>query len=120
MADRIELSELETYLYHSADILRTHVDASDYKMYVFPLLFFKRICDVYDEETEKKKAELERLQGYDEWLDQLKADMTSSEKNLKELSKEVSGIRKKYAQELEKQMENSLKDLNFLQTILEV
>ena len=34
MADRIELSELETYLYHSADILRTHVDASDYKMYV--------------------------------------------------------------------------------------
>ena len=35
MADRIELSELETYLYHSADILRTHVDASDYKMYVF-------------------------------------------------------------------------------------
>lgn len=58
MADRIELSELETYLYHSADILRTHVDASDYKMYVFPLLFFKRICDVYDEETEKKKAEL--------------------------------------------------------------
>ena len=58
MANRIELSELETYLYHSADILRTHVDASDYKMYVFPLLFFKRICDVYDEETEKKKAEL--------------------------------------------------------------
>ena len=58
MADRIELSELETYLYHSADILRTHVDASDYKMYVFPLLFFKRICDVYDEETGKKKAEL--------------------------------------------------------------
>lgn len=58
MADRIELSELETYLYHSADILRTHVDASDYKMYVFPLLFFKRICDVYDEETEKKKQNL--------------------------------------------------------------
>ena len=63
----------------------------------------------------KKKEELERLRGYDEWLDQLKADMASSEKILKELSKEVSGIRKKYAQELEKQMENSLKDLNFLQ-----
>ena len=63
----------------------------------------------------KKKEELERLQGYDEWLDQLKEDMASSEKILKELSKEVSGIRKKYAKELEKQMENSLKDLNFLQ-----
>lgn len=57
MAERIDLAELEAYLYHSADILRTHVDASDYKMYVFPLLFFKRICDVYDEETELKKEE---------------------------------------------------------------
>lgn len=63
----------------------------------------------------KKKEELERLRGYDEWLDQLKADMASSERILKELSEEVSGIRKKYAQKLEKQMENSLKDLNFLQ-----
>ena len=51
MSTRIELSELETYLYDSADILRGHVEASDYKSFVFPLLFFKRICDVYDEET---------------------------------------------------------------------
>ena len=51
MSSRIELNELETYLYASADILRGHVDASDYKLYVFPLLFFKRVCDVYDEET---------------------------------------------------------------------
>lgn len=51
MSTRIELSELETYLYASADILRGHVEASDYKSFVFPLLFFKRICDVYDEET---------------------------------------------------------------------
>lgn len=51
MSNRIELGELETYLYASADILRGHVEASDYKSFVFPLLFFKRICDVYDEET---------------------------------------------------------------------
>ena len=51
MSTRIELSELETYLYASADILRGHVDASDYKSFIFPLLFFKRICDIYDEET---------------------------------------------------------------------
>ena len=53
MSTRIELSELETYLYASADILRGHVEASDYKSFVFPLLFFKRICDVYDEETQE-------------------------------------------------------------------
>ncbi len=52
MSNRIELGELETYLYASADILRGHVDASDYKSFIFPLLFFKRICDIYDEETQ--------------------------------------------------------------------
>ncbi len=52
MSNRIELAELESYLYASADILRGHVEASDYKSFVFPLLFFKRICDVYDEENE--------------------------------------------------------------------
>ena len=57
MSNRIELSELETYLYASADILRGHVDASDYKAFIFPLLFFKRISDIYDEETEKVIAE---------------------------------------------------------------
>ena len=50
MSQRIELGELETFLYASADILRGYVEASDYKSYVFPLLFFKRVCDVYDEE----------------------------------------------------------------------
>lgn len=57
MSNRIELSELETYLYASADILRGHVDASAYKSFIFPLLFFKRICDIYDEETQKVIAE---------------------------------------------------------------
>lgn len=52
MSQRIELGELETFLYASADILRGYVEASDYKSYVFPLLFFKRVCDVYDEENE--------------------------------------------------------------------
>lgn len=54
---RIDLNELESYLYSSADILRGHVDASDYKSFIFPLLFFKRICDIYDEETNKLVAE---------------------------------------------------------------
>ena len=47
---RISLEELESYLWSSAVLLRTHIDAGSYKQYIFPLLFFKRICDVYDEE----------------------------------------------------------------------
>jgi len=44
---------LESYLWESANILRGNVDASDFKAYIFPLLFYKRISDVYDEEYEK-------------------------------------------------------------------
>ena len=50
---RISLEELESYLWSSAVLLRTHIDAGAYKQYIFPLLFFKRICDVYDEECEQ-------------------------------------------------------------------
>ena len=41
---------LESWLWEAANILRGPVDASDFKAYVFPLLFLKRISDVYDEE----------------------------------------------------------------------
>lgn len=48
--DKITLSQLEQYLSKAAWILKGPVDASDFKVYIFPLLFFKRISDVYDEE----------------------------------------------------------------------
>ncbi len=46
----MNLSELESHLWEAANILRGPVDAADFKTYVFPLLFFKRISDVHDEE----------------------------------------------------------------------
>ncbi|WP_026951129.1 type I restriction-modification system subunit M [Algoriphagus mannitolivorans] len=49
--------ELEKYLWGAAKILRGTIDAGDYKQYIFPLLFFKRICDVYDEEFERALEE---------------------------------------------------------------
>ena len=47
---KITLSQLEQYLSKAAWILKGPVDAADFKVYIFPLLFFKRISDVYDEE----------------------------------------------------------------------
>ncbi|HOX00972.1 MAG TPA: class I SAM-dependent DNA methyltransferase [Candidatus Paceibacterota bacterium] len=44
------LSTLESHLWEAANILRGPVDASDFKSFIFPILFFKRISDVYDEE----------------------------------------------------------------------
>ena len=49
--------ELEKFLWGAATALRGTIDAGDYKQYIFPLLFFKRIADVYDEEFEKALAE---------------------------------------------------------------
>src|SRR5271170_7849672 len=46
----VNLSQLESHLWESANILRGPVDAADFKSYAFPLLFFKRICDAHDEE----------------------------------------------------------------------
>lgn len=48
---RITQQQLETYLWGAAVLLRGTIDAGDYKQFIFPLLFFKRLCDVFDEET---------------------------------------------------------------------
>ena len=45
----ISLEELEKYLWGAAVLLRGQIDATSYKEYIFPLVFFKRLCDVYDE-----------------------------------------------------------------------
>ena len=57
MANRMTIDELKSYLWDSAVLLRTNIDAGAYKQYIFPLLFFKRICDVYDEETKAAEQE---------------------------------------------------------------
>ena len=48
--DTIGLDELKTFLWSAATRLRGQIDAAGYKEYIFPLLFFKRISDVYDEQ----------------------------------------------------------------------
>lgn len=47
---RITQQELESYLWGAAVLLRGLIDAGDYKQFIFPLLFFKRVSDVWDEE----------------------------------------------------------------------
>jgi type I restriction enzyme M protein len=54
---KTDLETLKSHLWESANILRRSIDASDYKNYIFGLLFLKRLCDVFDEESEKLKKE---------------------------------------------------------------
>jgi type I restriction enzyme M protein len=46
----INQAQLESYLWGAATVLRGTIDAGDYKQFIFPLLFFKRANDVWDEE----------------------------------------------------------------------
>lgn len=61
---KLTLSQLEQYLSKAAWILKGPVDASDFKVYIFPLLFFKRISDVYNEEYQ---AALDESDGDNEY-----------------------------------------------------
>ncbi len=60
----LTLSTLQSHLWEAANILRGPVDAADFKTYVFPLLFFKRISDVHDEEYQ---AALKESNGDEEY-----------------------------------------------------
>ena len=53
MSKSISQADLESYLWGAATILRGLVDAGDYKQYVFPLLFYKRLSDVWDGDFNK-------------------------------------------------------------------
>ena len=48
--EKMNLADLKQFLWKSADILRGKIDSADYKKYIFGLLFYKRISDVWDEE----------------------------------------------------------------------
>lgn len=54
---KIDLQTLKSHLWESANILRGSIDASDYKNYIFGLLFLKRLSDVFDEEQDRLKSE---------------------------------------------------------------
>jgi len=54
---RITQQELESYLWGAAVLLRGLIDAGDYKQFIFPLLFFKRISDVWNEEYQAALAD---------------------------------------------------------------
>lgn len=76
--------------------------------------------DVILSEKAGKEQRYEKLKNYEEYLEDLKRRLEDSERSLKEISQEVSGIRKNMAERLAAQVTVALSELNFLDVVFQV
>src|SRR6516165_2387423 len=60
---KLTLQQLEAHLWGAANILRGKTAGQDYKNYILSLMFYKRLCDQWENEADDAIAELERQQA---------------------------------------------------------
>ncbi len=104
MTKTISEQELESYLWEAANILRGVIDASEYKSIIFPLMFFKRISDAYDEEYEIALTESKGDKEYASYPEQHEFQVPKGYhwNDIRQVTKEVGRAIKNAMENLEK------------------